>query len=112
MTYVRSTTFKFTHTYQKNGVNSSDGISLLFTVKPTEFDSDASDSTAILTKTVAMTGATTVVTIDPTDIADTVAPGDYFFSIHIKESNGPPAVIYPGISGTFKLVGDSTNREA
>lgn len=112
MTYVRSTTYSFTHNYQKNGVDSNDGQVLLFTVKAAEFDSSTTDSTALLSKNIAMTGPNTVVTINPGDIADTVEPGTYFFSIHIKESDGPPPVIYPGISGTFILVGDSTNRES
>lgn len=110
--YYRNTTFTFTHIYQKNGVNSTDGIKLLFTVKPVQNDDSASDATAILKKTVAMSGASTVVTINPGDLADTVAPGDYYFDIKIIESEGTPPVIYQATAGKFTVIAEPTNRES
>lgn len=110
--YVRNTTYIFTHTYQKNGVDSSDGQTLFFTVKENQFDESIDDSTAIVKKTYSMSGPETEVTISPEDIADTVQPGKYYFDIKIKESDGPPKVIYPGASGEFNLIGKPTNRES
>jgi hypothetical protein len=110
--YERNTTYTFDHVYQKNGVDSDAGMTLFFTVKTDQYDSSTDDSTALIKKTYSMNGATTTVTISPGDIADTVEPGDYFFDIKIKESDGPPKVIYPGISGTFSLMAHSTNRES
>ena len=112
LTYKRNTTFSFVHTYKKNGVASSDGVTLFFTVKTDKYDTSTNDSTALIKKTLPMDGPDTIVTISPEDIADTVAPGSYYFDIKIKESDGPPKVIYPGISGSFILVADPTNRES
>lgn len=117
ITYNRNTSFYFMHEYQKlspgasKAVDSNAGLELLFTVKKTMYDSVQNDSSAIIQKSVAMNGvANTLVTINPEDVADTVAPGNYYYDIKIKESDGPPRVIYQGASGVFVLVGNPTNR--
>ena len=110
--YQRNTTYTLTHIYQKNGVNSSDGQTLFFTAKESQFDSDPTDGAAIVKKTISMSGPTTVFTLDPPDIADSIDPGKYYWDIKIKESDGPPKIIYPGASGIFNLLGNPTNREA
>jgi len=110
--YYRNTTFNLTHVYQKNGVPSTDGQTLFFTVKPTQYDTSTGDTTALISKTISMSGANTTITINPTDLADTVAPGTYYFDIKVKESNGPPPVIYQCAAGEFILLAEPTNRES
>lgn len=110
--YERNTTLPITYNYLKGGVPSSDGITLFFTVKATQFDTSTDDSTAIVKKTLSMSSSATSFTIDPADIADTVAGGNYFYDFKIKESNGPPKVIFPGVAGVFLLDAHPTNREA
>lgn len=110
--YERNTTYTITHTYNKNGVPSSDGITLFFTAKTAQFDTNTSDATAIVKKTVSMSGPTTVFTINPEDVSDNVVAGKYFWDIKVKESDGPPKVILPAASGTFNLMAHPTNREA
>lgn len=112
LTYSRNTTYGIQHTYQKNGVNSTDGVTLFFTVKATQNDSDAGDSTAIISKTIAMSGAVTSFTIDPPDVADTVNPGKYFYDFKVKEAGTSPLVIHQCDSGTFILEAEPTNRES
>jgi hypothetical protein len=109
ITYERGTTYTITHTYQKNGVDSTDGATLFFTVKSDQYDTSTDDSTAIVKKTVTMSGATNTFTIDPTDVADTVDPGDYYYDMKVKETGG---AIYGVDSGTFKLIAQPTNRES
>lgn len=112
ISYNRNTTYTITHVYQKNGVDSDEGETLFFTVKADEYDTDSVDASAIVSKTIDMDGATTVFTIDPGDIDDTVDPGKYFYDIKVKESNGPPPIIYGVDSGTFTLAATPTNRES
>lgn len=107
LTYPRGTTFNITHIYQKNGVNSSDGATLLFTVKVPEFDSDSTDAASIIKKNIAMSGATNVIPILPGDVADSVAPGDYNYDIKVIETGGAQ---YQVDSGTFTLTAGPTNR--
>lgn len=111
--YTRNTTYIITHTYQKSGVPATTGMTLFFTVKAAQFDSDTADGTAIIKKTIPMAGnPVTLITVNPEDVADTITPGVYFFNILVKESDGPPKVIYPCVSGTFTIIGEPTNREA
>lgn len=109
ITYTRGTTYTITHTYKKNGVDSTDGATLLFTVKPDEYDSTADDSTATLKKNVAMSGATNVFTIEPDDIDDSVEPGKYYYDMKVIETGGD---IYLVDSGKFNLEATPTNRES
>ena len=110
--YTRSTTFYFEHEYIKDGLDSTSGMTLLFTVKKPKYDTSATDTTAIISKTIPMNGSPlTLIQISPDDVADNVPPGTYNYSIHIKETNGPPPIIYPGVSGTFILVGDSGQQD-
>lgn len=108
--YNRGTTYVVTHNYTGPVI----GVTLYFTVKTVEFDSDATDTaTAVLTpKNVTMSGTTfpqqTIITITPTDVADTVDPGDYFYDIKVLDSSGS---VYLCDSGTFTLNATPTNRE-
>lgn len=109
ITYDRGTTYTLTHIYQKNGVNSSDGVTLFFTVKSVDNDTDATDSTAILQKNVSMSGATNTITILPTDIPVTQEEGKYFYDLKVKESE---TVTYKVDEGTFVLNASPTNRNS
>lgn len=107
--YNRGTTMAITHTYQKNGEPSDAGETLFFTVKPDEFDTSANDSTATVKKDVTMNGATNIITIEATDIDDTVEPGTYYYDVKVKENGGN---IYLVDSGEFIINATPTNREA
>ena len=108
--YNRGTTYSLTHLYTAPIYF---GSTLYFTVKNVEYDADTTDITnSIMTpKTATMTGSsfpqTTIVTILPTDIADTVPPQDYFYSLKVKDSTGAE---YLADSGTFTLNASTTNR--
>ena len=107
--YTRSTTMAITHTYRKNGEDSDAGQTLFFTVKADKYDSDETDASALIKKNITMSGPTNVIAVDPTDIADTVEPGKYYYDLRVKESGGN---IYLVDSGTFTLVATPTNRES
>lgn len=109
MEYIRSTTMAITHTYRKNGEDSDAGQVLFFTVKADEYDSDETDASALIKKNITMNGATNIITIEPTDISDSVEPGKYFYDLRVKEAGGN---IYLVDSGTFTLVATPTNRES
>lgn len=109
ITYNRGTTFNITHTYKKNGVPSTDGLTLMFTVKQ-QVDNDATDGDAIIEKNIAMSGAVNVITIDPADVSMSVEDGFYVFDLKVIEDTGPPAVIYLAASGDFELDVTATNR--
>jgi len=112
ITYQRNTTYTITHIYQKDGVLSSAGHLLLFTVKQSQYDADSSDTAAIVKKSITMSGPTNNIIINPGDIADSVPPGTYYFDLLVVESTGPPPVIYPAASGKFILTAQPTNRES
>lgn len=82
-------------------------------MKNLEYDDDVTDVTnSIMTpKTLTMSGSTfpqtTVVTILPTDIADSVIPNDYYYSLKVKDTTGAE---YLADSGTFTLNASTTNR--
>lgn len=107
ITYYRSTSFSFEATpTPPDGLTVSSG---LFTVKENQYDTDATDATAIIKKSVAAVAGVCEFNIAPGDVADTVEPGAYWYSIHIVLSDGK---IYPFASGKFNLKATSTNRES
>jgi len=106
ITYYRSTYFSI-----EVEVTPPDGLTAaeaLFTVKADSYDDSATDTTAIIKKDVALTANTGTIEIDNTDVADTVEPGNYYYSIYIRMDNND---VYPFASGKFKLVATTTNRE-
>jgi hypothetical protein len=107
ITYYRSTYFEI-----EVNVTPPDGLTadeLLFTVKADSYDDSATDTTAIIKKDVALTAGTGTVVIQETDVADTVEPGKYYYSMHVVLSDGNP---YPFAVGRFELKADTTNRES
>lgn len=107
--YNRGTTYAITHNY----TGPSLGATLFFTVKNVQDDSDNTDLTnALLTpKNIPMSGTAfpqqTIITIMPTDIPDTIDPGDYFYDIKVLDTSGN---LYLCDSGTFSLIATPTNR--
>lgn len=109
ITYNRGTTYTITHVYNVNGSPSVAGVTLFFTVKTVPYDSSAIDTTAIVKKNIAMSGATNVITVLPTDIPDTVVPGNYYYDLKVLDNTG---AIYLVDNGSFVLTATPTNRES
>lgn len=112
LTYDRGTTYAITVNYQENGVATDiTGASIFFTVKESEYDTNATDSTALISKTVTshttpLSGISTI-TIDPTDSED-ITPGNYYYDIKIKKAG---AQIYKLVEGRFIIDASPTNRQ-
>lgn len=105
--YYRSTNYSFEATVTPPaGLSTTTG---LFTIKTDPFDADATDSDAIVKKTVSAVGNVCTFNIDPADISDSVEPGKLYYSIHMVMSDGK---IYPFAAGTFNLKATTTNRES
>lgn len=111
ITYTRGTTYTFGFSYTAPQYL---GVTLLFTVKNVPNDTDSSDTTNVIMaqKVISMTGATfpqtTTITINPTDVADTVLPStSYYWSIKVFDSNNNQFI---PAEGTFNLVAYSTNE--
>ena len=110
LTYTRGTTYNLTHTYTAPTYL---GATLIFTVKNVPNDSDETDLTnALFTpKHVTMSGSsfpqTTPITINPTDVAVTMQPGKYYYSVKVIDTEGEEFVV---ATGTFTLVAATTNE--
>lgn len=106
ITYYRGTTSTWTINY--SNANAVPGVSALFTVKATPgYDQDTLDSNAIVKKKVTLTDNSGSLVLNPSDIQDTVAPGNYFFDVKVIDSAGN---IYPIVTGVFTLIATPTNR--
>lgn len=106
ITYYRSTYFPI-----EVSVTPPDGLTAaeaLFTVKADQYDDSATDTTAIIKKDVTLTSNSGTIEIENTDVADTVEPGTYYYSIYIRMDNND---VYPFANGKFKIVATPTNRE-
>lgn len=105
-------------TYQRTGTVSIDGepISLVgatlrFTMKTTEFDTDTTDSNALIKKDITNGTAdgSYVIQLDPSDTA-TIAPSKkYFYDIKV-DINSDGQTVYKLDEGTIELDGSPTNR--
>lgn len=108
--YIRGTTYHITHTYTAPTYL---GATLLFGVKSVQDDTDPTDATnAIMTyKRISMTGSafpqTTDIAINPTDVAVTVAPGKYYYTIKVIDTQGQEFVV---AQGTFTLEASTINK--
>lgn len=111
----RGTTFAITVNYKRNGAAASlVGATVRFTVKSSEWDTSATDSTALITKNVtshtdAANGISTI-TITPAD-TDDVTPGNYYYDIKVDEDSDG-VTVYKIDEGRFVLDGSPTNRLA
>ena len=111
LTVNRGTTYRITFTYIRDEVAGDlTGGAVRFTVKSTEYDEDADDSTALIEKDITDgLDETGVVLIEfaPTDTPPTMLPGTYFYDIKVKDATGD---IFKVVEGNFILVGSPTNR--
>ena len=105
----RGTTYTIGLNYKKNGVPATlVGATVRFTVKTVEFDSDMTDTSAVISKDVTSGNAQgeASIVINPADTAS-LAPGVYFYDIKVEEASG---AIYKVDEGKVKLDGSATNR--
>lgn len=115
ITMNRGTTEVLTVNYQEDGAAASiAGATILFTVKEDEYDSNTTDTSALIKKDVtahtdAANGVSSI-TILPTDTRS-LTPGTYFYSIKIDKNSNDTNVIELA-EGKFVLDGDPTNRVA
>lgn len=109
LTIKRGTTYLRTGTYSINGILTTlVGATVRFTMKTTQYDSDATDSTAVIAKNITTgtaQGAYTV-TINPVDTA-LLTPNKYYYDIKVENADG---TIYDLDDGTITLTGSPTNR--
>jgi len=110
----RGVTYPFTYQHRNSDGNAPlTGCTVFFTVKVGPFDDNASDTSAIGDP----------VTIGPSEHTDAengytewdwmvpatgVEPGDYFFDVVVKNSEGK--MLPPSAIGSFKIAGKRTNR--
>lgn len=107
----RGTTFTIGVLYKKDGEASTlVGGTVRFTMKEAEYDTDATDTTALISKDITSGNSSgeATITINPSDTA-TLEPGTYYYDIKVEESGGN---IYKVDEGRIKLDGSPTNRLA
>jgi hypothetical protein len=109
ITYPRTTTYTLTHNYTGPYL----GATLYFTVKDVPYDADNSDigNSILPPKNITMAGdvspQATTITIEPSDIADSVPPGVYYYEIKVLDTNGD---VYLCVSNKFVLTASPNNR--
>lgn len=105
----RGTTYTIAFNYLRNGEPATlVGATVRFTMKTEEYDSNVTDSDALVKKNVTdgnSSGEATI-TIDPVDTA-TITPGKYFYDIKVENADG---TIYKCDEGKVRLDGSPTNR--
>jgi hypothetical protein len=105
----RGTTYTIGIVYKRDGEPATlEGATVRFTMKTAEYDSDTTDSDAIVKKDVTDgdAGGNATITIDPADTAE-VEPGQYYYDIKVEQADGE---IYKIDEGKVKLDGSPTNR--
>jgi len=107
ITYYRSTYYEIEVVVTPPGGLTA--TTALFTVKSEKYDDDSNDSTAVISKTVSLSDNKGTIVIEESDIADSVAPGTLYYSVHTVLSDGN---VYPFASGKFVLKATTTNRES
>lgn len=106
----RGTTYTLTYNHKVDGVATTlVGATVRFTMKPVEWDEEANDSTALITKDITNGNAQGKATISltPTDTYKT--PGKYYYDIKV-DVNSDGVTIYKMDEGTVALDGSPTNR--
>ena len=87
------------------------GATVYFTIKPNSWDQDSDDSEALLSYSTTShtnpSGGLTTITL--TDVNTNIVPGNYFYDIVVKESNG---LIYKATEGRCRIESKVTNRAA
>lgn len=107
----RGTTYIISVHYQKDGIPTSlQGSTVRFTMKNSEYDSDTTDSSALVRKDVSNgdeTGNISII-LEPNDTAS-LAPNDYFYDIKVDETSDGKT-IYKIDEGKVRLDASPTNR--
>ena len=108
----RGTTYSISYTYLVDGVATSlVGATVRFTIKEDEFDSDLTDSDALVLKNITTGNAQgqATITLDPVDTQQIVPSKKYYFDIKVDlDSDG--ATVYKTAEGIVALDGSPTNR--
>lgn len=106
----RGTTYAIIYNHKVDGVATTlVGATVRFTMKSTEYDTDADDSDALVVKNVTSgtSGGVATITLTPTDTYQT--PGKYFYDIKVDVASDG-VTIYKMDEGIVKLGGSPTNR--
>lgn len=113
-----SVPFIYNHTDSNGDAVSLEGCTLYFTVKTEKYDTDANDSSAIISKTVSShTGTISGTELNAAGgvsgfiLSDTdtyVEPGKYFYTFLVENSDGQAEP--PSVMGTFRVLPQQTNR--
>lgn len=105
----RGTTYTIGIVYKKDGAPATlVGATVRFTMKSSEYDSDTSDTSALIKKDITSgdSGGNATIVIAPADTA-TIDPGKYYYDIKVEEASGD---IYKIDEGKVTLDGSPTNR--
>lgn len=105
----RGTTYTIAVNFQRNGVpHTLVGATVRFTAKTQEWDSDTTDSDAIILKDVTNgnSAGEAEIVITPED-TNTKTPSNYFYDIKVELPSGE---IFKIDEGKLKLDGSPTNR--
>lgn len=105
--------FTYNHTDSAGAAEPLTNKTVYFTVKETEFDSDATDAAAAIKKTITSSehddaaGGITSWTLSDTDTYKD--PGKYFFDVIVEDETTGLAEP-PSLKGNFVIDGHATNR--
>lgn len=108
----RGTTYTITYNHKIDGVATTlVGATVRFTMKSSEWDTDATDIAALITKniTTGSSSGVATITLTPTDTYQT--PGKYYYDIKV-DVNSDGVTIYKMDEGTVQIDGSPTNRTA
>lgn len=110
----RGTTYAITVNYTVDGAPADlTGATILFTAKTTEFDSDLTDSSAVIAKTITThsdpTAGISLITLDPADTQSLDPDTEYRYDIKVVTATGD---VYKLNEGVLKIDGSPTNRIA
>lgn len=112
ITIYRGRTYDFTynHTDSTGAAVPLTGCTVYFTVKSSDYDSDATDAAAAIKKTITShtnaAGGVTAWTLN--DLDTYIAPGKYHYDVIVEDSSGLSQP--PSLFGDFKVIGTPTNR--
>jgi len=113
ITIYRGTSYPvvYNHTDSDGVAQDLTGKTLYFTVKSDVYDSSATDTTALISKTVTShtdpTGGVSGFTL--TDVDTYIEPGKYHFDFIVEAADGKAEP--PSVFGEFVVKGHPTNRQ-
>lgn len=107
----RGTTYTINFVYQVDSVATSlVGATVRFTMKTSEYSTDATDADAVVIKNITSGNSSgeATITINPADTA-TLTPGKYYYDIKVDVASDG-VTVYKMDEGTVVLDGSPTNR--